>query len=244
MNSNNPVPHFFVTGTDTDVGKSVIAFLLLKALADSGYQPLYLKPLQTGCDTPHSPEADAAVIAKRLGDTVALDPEESTLFCLPTPKAPWLAAKDAGRTLAPKQLLFKINAFRQKARPLVIEGAGGLMVPITENFLMIDLMAALAIPVVLVARDGLGTINHTLLAVAALKARDIPILGIVLTAGPGQPTAREIVVENMMAITHFSGIPVAGHIDRIEEFGAVPESAANTMAELLGPLRRIKEQKR
>lgn len=226
--------HLFVTGTDTDVGKSVVSFLLLKTMVDAGCRPAYLKPLQTGCNSPKDPEADALVIARRLGDTALVDPDRSTLYCLPQPKAPWLAAIDAGKQINPDQLILKINNLKKGPAPLIIEGAGGLMVPITKDFLMIDLMACLEIPVVLVARDGLGTINHTLLSLNALKSRGIEIAGVVLTAASLPPTPREMVAENKLAIERFGRVNVAGHIDRIENFNNVPLQAETTIKKLLG----------
>lgn len=231
----NPEPnHLFVTGTDTDVGKSVVSFLILKALIDTGCRPEYLKPLQTGCSSPTDPEADAFVIAQRIGGGDWVDPDRSTLFCLPQPKAPWLAAIDAGEKIHPDQLILKINELKKRPNPLVVEGAGGLMVPITSDFLMIDLMACLEIPVVLVARDGLGTINHTLLSVNALKARGIEIAGVVLAAASQSPTPKEMVAENKLAIERFGGVKVAGHIDRIVNFDAVPGRVEAVIKKLLG----------
>jgi dethiobiotin synthetase len=234
MPLNSKQNHLFVTGTDTDVGKSVVSFLILKAMIDAGCHPEYLKPLQTGCNSPKSPEADAFVIAQRMGDTAPVDPDRSTLYCLPQPKAPWLAAIDAGKKINPDQLILKINDLKKGPNPLIIEGAGGLMVPINKDFLMIDLMACLEIPVVLVARDGLGTINHTLLSLNALKTRGIEIAGVVLTAASHPPTPKEMVAENKLAIERFGRVNVAGHIDRIEDFNAVPYRVEATIKKLLG----------
>ncbi|MGD9209632.1 MAG: dethiobiotin synthase, partial [Desulfobacteraceae bacterium] len=206
MPYHNSLKHYFVTGTDTDVGKSVVSALLLQAMKNAGKEPFYLKPLQTGCRGPYDPESDAAVIAARLGNNIVIDPAESTLYCLPQPKAPWLAGINANQNIEPDQLFDRINTVRNKKSALVIEGAGGLMVPITADFLMLDLMARLAMPVVLVARDNLGTINHTLLSIAALIDRNIPIQGVLLTASAQNPTSPEMVEENKMAIEHFGGV--------------------------------------
>ena len=220
----------FVTGTDTDVGKSVVSYLLLNVMQKTGLAPRYLKPLQTGCVGPDDPEADAAFIAGRFESVI---PEESTLYCLPQPKAPWLAALDAGQTIETGQLLQKLTTLKKGSRSLVIEGAGGVMVPITEDFLMLDLMAGLEIPVIIVARDGLGTINHTLLSIEALKRRGIPIRGVVFTAQSKEPTPPEMVAENQMAVEHFSGVPVVGSIEWIEDFGRIPTRVEKTVKKLL-----------
>lgn len=223
----------FVTGTDTDVGKSVAALLILKALQQAGGQPVYLKPLQTGCINPHAPGSDAAFIDAHWGKDTAMDPVRSTLYCFRQPKAPWLAALNSDQAIEPDELIKAINRFRETSPALVIEGAGGLMVPITRTFLMIDLMARLKIPSVLVARDGLGTINHTLLSIAALRSRNIALQGIVLMASGQNSTPPEMIAENKMAIEHFANVPVAGHVDWIEDFANVPASAEITIQNLL-----------
>ncbi len=232
MTSAHEPEHLFVTGTDTDVGKSVVSYLLLKAIQAAGHNPLYLKPLQTGCVSPEDPSADAAFIASQIK---TIDPIESTLCCLPQAKAPWLAAVDAGRHIDTDQLIERLTALRRGARQLVIEGAGGIMVPITRNFLMLDLMARLDIPVILVARDSLGTINHTLLSVAVLKGRGIPIRGVVLTAQSPEATPPEMVAQNRMAIEHFARVPVAGTVEWLENFKRVSPQTENTIHNLLAP---------
>jgi dethiobiotin synthetase len=217
----------FITGTDTDVGKSVVAFLILKTILTQGDTPIYLKPLQTGCAGAHDSKADAVVIAKHLDYHGDVTPKYHTLYCLPQPKAPWFAARDAKQKIIKSQLIEKINIFKNQAHPLVIEGAGGLMVPISADFLMIDLMAHLNLPVVLVARDGLGTINHTLLSLAALKRQGISKIIVLLTATSPKPTSTQMIMENKLAIELFGQVAVAGHIGWINDFKAIPD---NTMA--------------
>ncbi len=234
MPSTPESKHLFITGTDTDVGKSVVSYLILKAMQDAGRPPLYLKPFQTGCISPDDPASDAAFIA---GYFKNVTPNESTLCCLPQAKAPWLAALDAGRRIETAPLIEKLRTLRRGSRPLVIEGAGGIMVPITRNFLMLDLMACLDIPVILVARDSLGTINHTLLSVAALKGRGIPIHAVVLTAQSQEPTPPEMVAQNKAAIEHFGRVPVAGSIEWLKDFGKIPPQVEATIHHLLHPNR-------
>ncbi|MXV36776.1 MULTISPECIES: dethiobiotin synthase [unclassified Saccharibacter] len=154
----------FVTGTDTGIGKTLASALLTHA-----WGATYWKPLQTG-------------LAEEAGDTAtvrhlaSLPPQRiiPPAYALQAPLAPEAAARQEGITLAPETLtLPNIEA------PLVVEGAGGLMVPITSSMMMIDLIAQLGLPVVLVTRSGLGTLNHSLLSLEALYRRSIPVLGFI-----------------------------------------------------------------
>ena len=108
----------FITGTDTDVGKSMVAFLILKAILNQGHMPIYLKPLQTGCVSSTDSKADAVVIAEHMGRHGDVIPEYHTLYCLPQPKAPWFAAKDAKQKIDKAQLIEKIDFFKNKAHPI------------------------------------------------------------------------------------------------------------------------------
>ena len=153
---------FIVTGTDTDIGKTVFAAGLAGALGAH-----YWKPVQAGVD----PEGDKERVAALSG----LPPSHilPEAYRLTTPASPHLAARIDGIAITAERLaLPKVDG------PLVVEGAGGLMVPVSESLLMIDLFALWGLPVILCARTGLGTINHSLLSIEALRTRAIPIAGI------------------------------------------------------------------
>jgi len=153
---------FIVTGTDTDIGKTVFAAGLAGALGAH-----YWKPVQAGVD----PEGDKERVAALSG----LPPSHilPEAYRLATPASPHLAARIDGIAITAERLaLPKVDG------PLVVEGAGGLMVPVSESLLMIDLFALWGLPVILCARTGLGTINHSLLSIEALRRRAIPIAGI------------------------------------------------------------------
>lgn len=166
-----------VTGTDTDVGKTVFAAGLAGALGAS-----YWKPIQAGLDD----GGDAATVA-RLG---ALPPERilGEIYRLATPCSPDRAAEIDGITIDPARL-----APPEVDGPLVIEGAGGALVPVTGDLLFADLFARWRLPVVLVARTTLGTINHSLLSIEALRARGVPILGIAFTGDAAEHSEATIV---------------------------------------------------
>jgi dethiobiotin synthetase len=151
-----------VTGTDTGIGKTVVAAAMTHALGAS-----YWKPIQAGLDD----ETDSDVVARLAG----LPPERvlAEAYRLNTPCSPHRAAALDGIAIDPGTLRVPDHA-----GSLVIEGAGGALVPVTRDLLFADLFAAWGLPVVIVARTGLGTINHSLLTIEALRSRRVPILGI------------------------------------------------------------------
>ncbi|RMB34303.1 dethiobiotin synthetase [Sphingomonas sp. PP-F2F-G114-C0414] len=150
-----------VTGTDTDIGKTVFAAGLTAALGAR-----YWKPVQAGL-------ADGSDAASVVTLGVPADRVLPEAYRLTTPCSPHLAAEIDGVTIDSDRL-----ALPQIDGPLVVEGAGGVMVPITRDLIFADLFARWNTPVVLVARTGLGTINHSLLSIEALRSRAVPILGI------------------------------------------------------------------
>jgi dethiobiotin synthase len=184
---------FFITGTDTDVGKTLVAAWLVTQLGAS-----YWKPVQAGTE----PETDSAMV-QRLAELPAarILPEA---YLLPEPLAPHEAARRAGVTI-------DLDTLEVPAHEglIVVEGAGGLMVPLTDSAYMIDLAADLDLPIVLVARSTLGTINHTLLSIEAIRRRGLPLAGVVIT-GPETP-------HNRAAIERYGQIEVLAEIPWLEQ---------------------------
>jgi dethiobiotin synthetase len=151
-----------VVGTDTGVGKTTFAAALAGAL-----DGVYWKPVQAG----DLDETDAEIVLRLSGLTPKQILPEA--YRLKTPASPHLAAEIDGITIDPKMLVLP-----DSDRPLIVEGAGGLLVPLTREITYIDIIARWNIPVVLCGRTTLGTINHSLLSIEALRARDIALLGI------------------------------------------------------------------
>ncbi|MGD9811239.1 MAG: dethiobiotin synthase [Sphingobium sp.] len=178
-----------IAGTDTDVGKTVVAAGLVACLPDA----LYWKPVQAGLE----PATDTEVVQALTG--LPTECFLSEVYKFKTPVSPHHAARLEDVTIAPS-LLSKPEVFA----PLVIESAGGVMSPLTDNFLNIDLFARWQEPVILVARTALGTINHSLLSLTAMRARDVPIGGIIFV-GDEQPETQEI-------ITRLSGVWSLGRL--------------------------------
>ena len=174
-----------VTGTDTGIGKTVFAAGLAVAL-----DAHYWKPVQAGID----PESDADVVT-RLGACVL--PEA---YSLATPASPHLAARIDGVTIDPARL-----SLPQVDGALVVEGAGGVLVPLNETLLYADMFAMWQAPVILCARTGLGTINHSLLSIEALRARGVPVLGIVFIGDPHEENER--IVPLLGKVRSFGRLP-------------------------------------
>lgn len=184
-----------VTGTDTDVGKTVFAAALCQAV--DGW---YWKPVQSGTRD----GTDRATVQRLSGlPAERFLPER---YVLSEPLSPHRSAELDGLAID-FEALTRLPAWPGPG-PLIIEGAGGLMVPLTRQHLVIDLLARWRAPVVLCARTALGTINHSLLSIEALKARSIPILGIAFIGEPMPDTERTIV--------DFAGVKRLGRLPRLD----------------------------
>lgn len=168
----------FVTGTDTGVGKTVVTASLAAALARVGARVRALKPVASGVD-PGTMGEDEVLLGRAAGH------EPLSAVRLVAPLSPHRAARLEGVTPDPAAILTWVHA--HTGAPTLVEGAGGFEVPITPDFRMSDLAAALGWPVLIVAADRLGVLNHTLLTVQAVRARGLPVAGVVLT--PLQPDA-------------------------------------------------------
>jgi dethiobiotin synthetase len=182
------LPRYFVTGTDTGVGKTEVASALLSRMADAGLAPGAFKPYESGCtDVERPPDALALRNAARSDDPLGM----ISLHRFRAPLAPGVAAQRLGLNPSWGETLRAFRAFQGRA--LVVEGAGGLLVPLDARHLVIDLIAATRLPVVLVARAGLGTLNHTGLSLFALRERRIKVRAVVLSRPtPGRdPSLRD-----------------------------------------------------
>lgn len=186
----------FVTGTDTGVGKTVAAATLMHRYRGVG--PLrYWKPIQTGVEI----DDDTATV-RRLGACSADELFDKGVR-LPKPVSPHLAAHWAGQRIGLAELRGLIGN-DDGGTTWIVEGAGGLLVPINESQTMADWIAYLALPVLVVARTGLGTINHTLLTLEALQARGLRVAGVMMI---GEPNA-----DNRAAIEQYGRVPVVAEM--------------------------------
>lgn len=193
---------YIVTGTDTDVGKTVFAAGLSQAL-----RATYWKPAQAGLED----ETDSQAVARLAPDAQVL-PEA---YRLKTPCSPHEAARLDGVSIDMVQL-----ALPQVDGPLVVEGAGGVMVPYREDLLAADIFAKWQLPAIVVARTALGTISHTLLSLEALHTRGVPIAGVAFI-GEDEPVAEG-------AIIRISGVPHLGRLPQLDPLNA--QSLADAFA--------------
>lgn len=223
----------YVAGTDTEVGKTGVSLLLMHYFLAQGHKPFYLKPFQTGVQSPRDPDGDAAFVYRHVEHLQANDPSESSPYCFPQAKAPLFAAQNVGMSID----LHKIEAIVEKKSrtysPVIMEGAGGLLVPVTEDMLGVDLIFCLQAETILVARAGLGTINHTLLSVEALTCRGLQPSGIIFVDRSPEGMPKDLVEENMQAVEAFSGIRVCGVIDRIADFSRIHPKHLRVFDQLL-----------
>lgn len=184
---------FFITGTDTNVGKTVVSALLCAALV-----AIYWKPIQTGTRE----GTDRATVMR-----IARVPKNRTLpevYRFAPPVSPHLAARLAGVRIELRKIKLPQIADSEN---LIVEGAGGALVPINNTQLMTDLMTHFNLPVLLVARTSLGTINHTLLSIAALRAARLDLRGVVMVGKENR--------ENRAAIEHYGEIEVVGVVPQL-----------------------------
>ncbi|HEV7399208.1 MAG TPA: dethiobiotin synthase [Solirubrobacterales bacterium] len=192
----------FVTGTGTEVGKTVVAAVIARGLAAEGRKVAVFKPALTGLDEPGEP--DHALLRRASGS--AQSDEEIAPYRYGPPASPHLAAARAGEEIDPARLLSAARTAATAADALVCEGVGGLLVPLSRDYLVRDLAAALALPLVIAAAPGLGTINHTLLTLEAARAAGLTVKAVVLTPWPEKPD--EIERSNREAIGALGSVRV------------------------------------
>lgn len=196
----------FVTGTDTGVGKSVVAAAVCAALVERGERVAAFKPVVTGLDEPPADwPRDHELLARAAGGWQA--PEQVAPYRFGPPLSPHYAAELAGETIEPARLVEAAGA-AGKERLLVAEGVGGLLVPITPGYLVRDLALDLGLPLVIAARADLGTINHSLLTVEAARAAGLSVVGVVMTPWPAAP--QPIEASNRATVERLAGVPVSG----------------------------------
>lgn len=197
MSAERRAPAVFVTGTDTGVGKSVVTAALARHFSSTGLRVGVMKPCETGVDDPSRPGADAALLRWAAGST---DEDELVApYRFEEPLAPALAAERKGTIIDAGHIAEAFAAVARGKDLVLVEGAGGLMVPLRGGFLIADLAAMLATPLLIVARPGLGTLNHTLLTVFAARAMELTVAGIVVNRMPAAPDTAEREAPHLLA---------------------------------------------
>lgn len=187
---------FIVTGTDTDIGKTVVAAMLTVAVGG-----VYCKPIQSGT----AGETDVQAVRRMTG--LSEDRVLSSAVTLSQPLSPHRAAELDGVEIDPHGLVLPATQ-----RPLIVEGAGGLLVPLTRSVLQIDVFKAWNLPLILCARTGLGTINHTLLSIEAIRARKMALSGVIFVGDDNADTIR--------TIAEMGTVKVLGQLPMLEAINA------------------------
>ena len=226
----------FVTATDTGVGKTLVSTLLVRGLRSRAFPAIHFKPVQSGFITVGGREYPADLAFSRSliepeGDLAAYCATRS-LFAFRTPVSPDFAAEKEGKSIDPAAIAARANELA-KEHLLITEGAGGIAVPLAPNYLMADLIADLGQPALIVARPGLGTLNHTYLTVDHLRRRGISIAGIVVSGYDAGDISAE---RNLRMLVEMNGLPLIGILPRIlgldtERPGWVTPEAAGALQE-------------
>jgi dethiobiotin synthetase len=188
------VRDLLVTGTDTGVGKTVVAAALVTALRAQGVRALGFKPAQSGRQLGQLSDADVLAAASGEHNPLALP-----LLDLAEPLAPAVAAEREGVRVSASNIEARIDSLRRAGYTLVIEGAGGVMVPILWNYTVLDMAEHFNLDAVVVARAGLGTLNHIMLTAAMLQSRNIPIRAVVLNGRKNPPDLAETTNPSVLA---------------------------------------------
>ena len=213
---------FFVTGTDTDVGKTFVCGLLLNFFKEQGVEVGYQKWAATG---PEFPPADLAFCLKAAGQPLVDEDFHLQVPChYEMLASPHLAAERQGLEVDPSHIRSCYQQLKARYELLVVEGVGGLMVPLRRDLLLADLLAELKIPTLIVARSGLGTINHTLLTLEGLRARHIPVLGVIFSDSAGTIKQDEILIaDNMKTIGEIGKVKILGRLPWCRDFDQAKE---------------------
>lgn len=198
---------FFITGTDTGVGKTYVTRLILETLRSEGVDAVGYKPVACG------DREDAEILSIASG---GLDPDEVNPVYLNTPVAPYVAGMLENRPVEPAILLAGFRDLAARHEVVVVEGAGGWEVPLAPNYRISDLAADLGLPIVVVAGNKLGTLNHTLLTVEAIRAKGLVCAGIVLNQLEDEMDTA--MITNKGVLEDLTGLPLLEHIIHGQDF--------------------------
>ncbi|MDD4870693.1 MAG: dethiobiotin synthase [Kiritimatiellae bacterium] len=204
----------FITGTDTGIGKTLASAVLLASLRKSGIDAVPMKPVQTGCSTRKGKlvAQDIEFVLNFTGiKTTATDRKLMCPYRFKPACSPHLAARIARKTISFNRIVHSFKKLYRKHQAVIVEGAGGVLVPINGKKTMLDLMKILRLPVILVASPGLGTINHALLSIREIKRAGLDLKGVIFNQSkPGRPGYIE--KDNFQTIAALGKIKILGFI--------------------------------
>jgi len=214
----------FITGTDTEVGKTLIAAGLVAALQDQGIDVGVMKPLESGapCFESTPIPRDAFYLKEIAG--VQDDLELINPYCFQAPLAPGVAAEKEGVEVDLQRIKGAYEELKGRHQFMVVEGAGGLLVPIAKGTLLPELIKLLGLPLLVVARSSLGTINHTLLTLSYCQREGLAVKGLIISKSTLDADPAED--SNPQVITQFSGVPVLGSFPYLRDCAGVKGNRA------------------
>ncbi|MFP3983581.1 MAG: dethiobiotin synthase [Desulfurivibrionaceae bacterium] len=204
---------FFIAGTDTSVGKSLVCSLLLGFFLKNGFKAGCQKWVSTGSTKP-----DDLLYCLNNNSMAASSLEVLAPYCFSLAASPHLAAEAEERIIDPEVIKKCLARARMDTEVLLVEGVGGVLVPLQRHMLLLDLVAGLDLPVILVARSGLGTLNHTLLSIEALKNRKISLSGIIFSDEQQYEPDDLLVNDNMRTIREMTGVSILGRLPRCSNY--------------------------
>jgi dethiobiotin synthetase len=208
---------YFITGTDTGVGKTIVTACLANLFKNQNVG--VMKPIETGVDPEcsSSSNSDAKFLMEITG---VQDPLEDVCpYRLKSPASPYQAAKIEGKVIDPERILERFRALQSKHSMMLVEGIGGLMVPIAQRYKVTDLALQMGLPLIIVSRVQLGTLNHTLMTISAAQQQGLKIKGVILNpAYEGE--LEPIEAEQGQLIEEFSGVPILGTCPYINDLSS------------------------
>ena len=221
-------PGIFITGTDTGVGKTIVAAGLAGALRANGLDAGVMKPVETGAKKKGKKliprDAEFLMKVSRVNDPLPL----VNPYCLEAPLAPGPAARLAGMEILPEKIINSFGELRNAHQFIIVEGVGGLLVPLADNYLVSDLVKALSLPLIVVAKPGLGTINHTLLTVEHARKSGIEVIGVIINYSSRQE--KGICEEtNPGIISRLARVPILGVIPYLEGLESLGETVSRNV---------------
>jgi dethiobiotin synthetase len=209
----------FITGTDTAVGKTLIAAGLVAALQDQGIDVGVMKPLESGAPCfGSSPIPRDALYLKEIAD-VHDDLDLINPYCFQAPLAPGVAAEQEGVEIDLQRIKGMYEELKGRHTFMVVEGAGGLLVPVAKGVLLSELIKLLGLPLIMVARSSLGTINHTLLSLSYCQREGLEVKGLIMSKST--PAADPSEASNAQVIAQFSTVPFLGQIPYLKDYAGV-----------------------
>ncbi len=213
----------FVTGTDTDAGKTVAVAALLSYLRAKSVDAMSMKPIQTGCEKQNGQwiVPDIAFVLKAAGIEKTLKEQEFLCpFTFEHACSPHLAVSLEKKSICVDTILERYNVLSTQHKTIIVEGAGGILVPINKKDMMLDLMKEMKLPVVLVTRPGLGTINHTLLSINELRRAGLTVAGLIFCETV-EPARNYIERDNRTIISEIGEVPILGDIPYINSMNTL-----------------------